>query len=82
MNGNETKTGGIGAAGEEAKELIKYDFLAFEDFAYARHAAKAGVNLKTIIYRRLGHGFADQIGVMPQAEDLMSEIAAMMREVL
>lgn len=60
----------------------EHDFLAFEDFAYARHAAKAGVHLKTIIYRGLGHGFADQIGVMPQAEDLMAEIAAMMREVL
>ena len=60
----------------------EHDFLAFEDFAYARHAAKAGVNLKTIIYRGLGHGFADQVGVMPQAEDLMAEIAAMMREVL
>ena len=58
------------------------DFLAFEDFAYARHAAKAGVLLRTIVYRGLGHGFADQIGVMPQAEDLMGEIAAMMREVL
>lgn len=60
----------------------EHDFLAFEDFAYARHAAKAGVPLKTVIYRGLGHGFADQIGVMPQAEDLMAEIAAMMREVL
>lgn len=60
----------------------EHDFLAFEDFAYARHATKAGVNLKTIIYRGLGHGFADQVGVMPQAEDLMAEIAAMMREVL
>ena len=60
----------------------EHDFLAFEDFAYARHAAKAGVYLKTIIYRGLGHGFADQVGVMPQAEDLMAEIAAMMREVL
>lgn len=60
----------------------EHDFLAFEDFAYARHAVKAGVPLKTIIYRGLGHGFADQIGVMPQAEDLMAEIAAMMREVL
>lgn len=53
----------------------EHDFLVFEDFAYARHAAKAGVTLKTIIYRGLGHGFADQIGVMPQAEDLMGEIA-------
>jgi len=60
----------------------EHDFLAFEDFAYARHAAKAGVDLKTIIYRGLGHGFADQIGVMPQAEDLMAEIADMMKRVL
>lgn len=37
---------------------------------------------RTIVYRGLGHGFADQIGVMPQAEDLMAEIAAMMKEVL
>lgn len=60
----------------------EHDFLVFEDFAYARHAVKAGVRLKTIVYRGLSHGFADQIGVMPQGEDLMSEIAAMMREVL
>lgn len=37
----------------------EHDFLAFEDFAYARHAVKAGVQLKTIVYRGLGHGFAD-----------------------
>lgn len=60
----------------------EHDFLAFEDFAYAEHATKAGVKLKTIIYRGLGHGWADQIGVMPQAEDLMYEIASMMKEVL
>lgn len=63
MNGNEPKTGEIGAVGEEAKELIKYDFLAFEDFACARHAAKAGVDLKTMIYRGLGDGVADQVKV-------------------
>lgn len=60
----------------------EHDFLVFEDFAYAQHAVKAGVNIRTVIYRGLGHGFADQIGVMPQAEDLMAEIAAMMKEVL
>lgn len=60
----------------------EHDFLAFEDIAYARHAVKAGVRIKTIVYRGLSHGFADQIGVMPQGEDLMGEIAAMMREAL
>lgn len=56
----------------------EHDFLAFEDFAYARHANKAGVDLKVIVYRGLGHGFADQIGVMPQAEDLIEEVASTM----
>lgn len=60
----------------------EHDFLAFEDFAYARTLTKAGAPLKTLIYRGLGHGFADQVGVMPQAEDCMQEIANRMAEVL
>lgn len=58
----------------------EHDFLAFEDFAYARHLTQASVKLKTIIYRGLGHGFADQIGVFPQSEDLIGEIAAMIND--
>lgn len=53
----------------------EHDMLVFEDFAYAQTAQKAGVPLKTIVYRGMGHGFADQIGVAPQAEDCMKEIA-------
>ena len=60
----------------------EHDFLVFEDFAYAQTAVKAGVSIKTIVYRGMGHGFADQIGVAPQAEDCIKEIAAYMREVL
>lgn len=60
----------------------EHDFLAFEDFAYAQTATKAGVPLKTIVYRGIGHGFADQIGVAPQAEDCIKEIAARMKDIL
>ncbi|MBU3145832.1 alpha/beta hydrolase [Clostridium sp. CF012] len=60
----------------------EHDFLVFEDFAYARTFAKAGGKIKTIVYRGLGHGFADQIGVIPQAEDCMKEIASYMKEIL
>lgn len=60
----------------------EHDMLAFEDFAYARTAAKAGVPLKIVIYEGISHGFADQIGVMPQAEDTMERIAEEMRAVL
>lgn len=59
----------------------EHDMLVFEDFAYARAACKAGVDLKTIVYRGISHGFADQIGILPQAEDCMREIAAEMRQV-
>lgn len=58
----------------------EHDMLAFEDFAYAQTAVKAGVPLKTIIYEGINHGFADQIGVMPQAEDTIREIAKEMGE--
>lgn len=60
----------------------EHDMLVFEDIAYARTAQKAKVPLKTIIYRGMGHGFADQIGVAPQAEDCIGEIAKAMQTVL
>lgn len=60
----------------------EHDFLVFEDFAYVQTALKAGNKVKTIIYRGLGHGFADQIGVVPQAEDCIKEIATYMKEIL
>lgn len=60
----------------------EHDMLAFEDFAYAQTAVKAGVPIKTVIYEGISHGFADQTGVMPQAEDVMQEIADQMNAVL
>ncbi len=59
----------------------EHDLLAFEDFAYARTAYEAGVDIKTIVYRGISHGFADQIGVTPQAEDCMIQIARVMKDV-
>lgn len=60
----------------------EHDFLVFEDFAYAQTLVHAGRSLRTIVYRGLGHGFADQIGVTPQAEDCIEEIADYMNEIL
>ncbi len=53
----------------------EHDFLVFEDFAYAKTLQAAGRSVRTIVYRGLGHGFADQTGVCPQAEDCTLEIA-------
>ena len=72
----------VADAGCRYDDVFTVNLDKLQPLAYARHAVKAGVRIKTIVYRGLGHGFADQIGVMPQGEDLMSEIADMMREVL
>lgn len=58
----------------------EYDFLRFEDEAYSRKLKDAGVEVKTIRYRGLSHGFADQVGVTPQAEDCLIEIGNFMME--
>lgn len=56
--------------------------LAAEDLAYAKKATQAGAQITTVLCEGSSHGFADQIGVLPQAEDCANEIAAMMRRVL
>lgn len=54
----------------------EHDMLAAENTAYAKKAAANGADCKTVIYEGTLHGFADQIGVLPQAEDCVQEIAA------
>lgn len=58
----------------------EFDFLRLEDEAYARKLKKSGVPVKTVRYAGMSHGFADMIGVQPQAEDCMIEVGRFMRE--
>lgn len=58
----------------------EYDFLRIEDDAYALKLKDSGVKVKTIRYKGLSHGFADQVGVTPQAEDSLIEIGKFMLE--
>lgn len=60
--------------------LGEYDFLRYENDMYAHKLQKAGVDVKLIRYRGLSHGFADQVGVTPQAEDALEEIGRFMME--
>ncbi len=59
----------------------EHDFLVFEDFAYAKTLKAAGRQIKTIVYRGISHGFGDQIGVSPQAEDSIIEVANYLKEI-
>lgn len=60
----------------------EHDMLVFQDIAYAKTLQAAGRSVQTIVYRGMGHGFADQIGVSPQAEDCILETAKFLQETL
>ncbi len=60
----------------------EHDFLRMECEAYARKLKAAGVPVKAVRYSGLGHGFADAVGVYPQAEDCLREIGVFMEECL
>lgn len=53
----------------------EYDFLRLQCEAYGRKLKEAGVQVDMICYRGMDHAFIDKIGVYPQADDCMNEIA-------
>jgi acetyl esterase len=58
----------------------EFDFLRLEGEAYARKLIRAGVPAKLIRYNGMDHGFIDKIGLYPQAEDCIQEIALGIKE--
>ena len=50
--------------------------------AYARKLKAEGAECELVVYRGLGHGFADQVGVMPQAADCVQRMWDFMRRKL
>lgn len=53
----------------------EYDYLTLESEAYARKLIRDGVETKVIRYNGVDHAFIDKLGVYPQAQDCMNEIA-------
>jgi len=53
----------------------EFDGLRIQTEHYGKLMAEAGVEVKTIRYRGMPHAFIDQLGYLPQAEDLCIEIA-------
>lgn len=58
----------------------EYDGLRLEGEYYARLLKEAGVPVRMLRYCNVSHGFADQIGILPQAEAAINEIAAFINE--
>lgn len=58
----------------------EYDFLRFSTDIFTRRCKEYGKLKKTIRYQGCDHGFFDMIGVMPQAEDVILEMAKEIQE--
>jgi len=58
----------------------EYDALRLEAEGFARKLRRASVRTRVIRYRGMDHAFVDKIGLYPQAEDCMEEIAAEVRQ--
>ncbi|MDD3244249.1 MAG: alpha/beta hydrolase fold domain-containing protein [Eubacteriales bacterium] len=57
----------------------QYSGVRIQDELYAAKLADAGVCVRTLRYAGLGHSFLDRLGVQPQAEDVIREIAEDMK---
>jgi acetyl esterase len=57
----------------------EYDALRLEAEAFARKLTRARVRTRLIRYNGMDHAFMDKIGLYPQAEDCIEEIAAEVR---
>ncbi|TCL56256.1 acetyl esterase/lipase [Kineothrix alysoides] len=58
----------------------EYDGLRLEGEYYAKLLKESGVPVRMIRYCNVSHGFVDQIGLLPQAEAAINEIAAFINE--
>lgn len=58
----------------------EHDFLKLETLGYGVKLHKAGVETKMVLYKGFGHAYIDNIGVYPQSEDCIDEMAAFVME--
>lgn len=53
----------------------EHDFLKMETLGYGVKLYKAGVETQMVLYKGFGHAYIDNIGVYPQSEDCIDEMA-------
>ena len=57
----------------------EFDGLRMQDEFYGKQLMEAGVETRVVRYKGVGHAFLDKLGVLPQAEDLVNEMAGDVR---
>ncbi len=55
--------------------VAEFDGLRIQGEVYGKKLIEADVNTRIIRYNGCSHGFIDKLGVLPQAEDMIQEIA-------
>ena len=60
--------------------LAEYDGLRLEGEFYAKKLLKAGVPVRVLRYCGVCHGFFDALGILPQSEAAVHEIANLLKE--
>jgi len=55
--------------------VAEFDGLRVQGEYYGKLLSEAGVDTRVIRYKGVGHAFLDKLGVLPQAEDAVQEIA-------
>jgi acetyl esterase len=55
--------------------VAEFDGLRIQGEVYGKMLTEAGVDTRIIRYKGVGHAFLDKLGVLPQAEDVIQEIA-------
>ena len=53
----------------------EYDFLRLCSDDFVKRARSEGVNVKSVRYLGCDHGFMEKVGVLPQAEESLIEMA-------
>lgn len=52
----------------------EHDYLKVECLAFGAKLHRQGTEVKTILYKGMGHAYGDTVGVYPQSEDLANEM--------
>jgi acetyl esterase len=55
--------------------VAEFDGLRIQGEFYGKTLRAAGVDVRLVRYNGVGHAFVDKLGILPQAEDLVDEIA-------
>ncbi len=55
--------------------VAEFDGLRIQGEIYGKKLLEAGVDARVIRYKGVGHAFLDKLGVLPQAEDVVQEMA-------